>query len=182
MSSDPGTFTEPPADVLDHLFPWVEAELDALQVRVSQKLSNKDIALREFLGLMQWLRVVLVQDCALLYAKYPHCPIFNFAPFTFSSFTTFSAHAANLVAAAEEKARLAFHNLPDHMARSMRGYAADLQMKQELSLRQLSEQMQEMREENAQLKQLVIASSSKGSRRKTPSEFLDPDKTALQAD
>ena len=180
MSSDPGTFTDPPADVMAHLFPWVEAELDALNVRVAQFRCNQDIALRQFLKLLQWLRIVLVQDCALLHAKYPHCPIFHFEPFTFPSFTAFSANAVALVAAAEEKARLAFHTLPDHMARSMRGYAADLQMKQELNHRMLLDQMQELREQNARLEQLLSASRG-GSRRKTPSKFLDPE-TALQAD
>lgn len=39
----------------------------------------------------------------------------SFSPFTYPSFTTFSANAAALVATVEE-ARLAFHNLLDHMA------------------------------------------------------------------
>lgn len=172
MSSDPGTFTDPPADVMGHLFPWVEAELNALEVRVTQSRCNQDIALRQFLKLLQWLRVILVQDCALLHAKYPHCPIFCFAPFTFPSFTAFSANAAALVAAAEEKARLAFHTLPDHMARSMRGYAADLQMKQELNHSKLWDELRELREQNARLEQLL--SASKSSKHRMPGAFLDP--------
>jgi hypothetical protein len=165
-------FADPPADVMGHLFPWVEAELTALEVCVAQSRCNQDIALRQFLKLLQWLRLVLVQDCALLHSKYPQCPIFHIAPFTFPSFTAFSANAAALVAAAEEKARLAFHTLPDHVARSMRGYAADLQMKQELNHSKLWDELQKLREENAHLVQLLGA--SKGSKHKTPGEFLDP--------
>jgi hypothetical protein len=172
MSSDQATLADPPADVLAHLFPWVEAELAALDVRVMQSRCNQDIALQQFLKLLQWLRLVLVQDCALLHAKYPLCPIFRFAPFTFPSFTAFSANAAALVAAAEEKARLAFHTLPDHMARSMRGYAADLHMKQELNHGKLWDELQKLQEQNARLERLLGA--SKGSKHKTPGEFLDP--------
>lgn len=125
------SLAEPPADCLAYLFPWVEPEMAALETRMSASRLNRDIALKQFLVLLQWLRVVLLQDCALLYARYPMCHIFRFAPFTFPSFATFSANATAVVTAAEETARLAFHNLPDHMARSMRGYATDLQMKQE---------------------------------------------------
>ncbi len=109
-------FSEPPTDIVGHLFPWVEVELTVLEVRMTLSCCNRDIALRQFLKLLQWLHVVLVQDCALLYAWYPHCPIFHFAPFTFPSFLTFSANAVALVTATEEKAQLVFHNLLEHMA------------------------------------------------------------------
>ena len=161
----------PPADVTCYIFPWVEAELEALDQRVAQLRCNQDIALRQFLKLLQWLRIVLVQDCALLHAHHPHCPIFKFAPFTFPSFTAFSANAAALVTAAEEKARLAFHNLPDHMAQSMRGYATDLQMRQELIFRKLSAEIQELKEQNAQL-MLSFSASSRGSKRRAPGKSL----------
>ena len=101
--------------MLTYLFPWVEAELAALEICMSQSWLNCDIALKQFLKLLQWLCIVLVQDCTLLCAQYPTCLLFQFSPFTYPSFTTFSANAAALVATVEE-ARLAFHNLLDHMA------------------------------------------------------------------
>jgi hypothetical protein len=116
----------------------------ALDTRMSASQLNRDIALKQFLLLLQWLRVVLLQDCALLYARYPMCPIFRFAPFTFPSFVTFSANAAAVVTTAEETAWLAFHNLPDHMARSMCGYATDLQMRQEQNHSKVCEELQEL--------------------------------------
>ena len=160
----------PPADVLAYLFPWVEAELAALEVRMSQSRLNRDIALKQFLRLLQWLRIVLVQDCALLYARYPACPMFRFAPFTYPGFTTFSANAAALVIAAEEDARLAFHNLPDHMARSIRGYATDLQMKQEQNHSRVCEQLLELQQQTARLE--LLLGNSKGSKRKTNGMFF----------
>lgn len=130
---------------------------------------NRDIALRNFLELLKWLRVVLVQDCALLYAQYPQCPIFRFAPFTFPSFITFSANAAALVTATEEKARLALHNLPDHMARSMRAYVTDLQIKQDQNHSKVCDKLQELQEQAAHLELLV--GTSKGSKHKRTSKF-----------
>jgi hypothetical protein len=156
------SLAEPPADCLAYLFPWVEPEMAALETRMSASRLNRDIALKQFLVLLQWLRVVLLQDCALLYARYPMCPIFRFAPFTFPSFATFSANATAVVTAAEETARLAFHNLPDHMARSMRGYATDLQMKQEQNHSKVCDELRELREQNARLELLL---SNKGSRK-----------------
>ena len=61
-------FADPPVDVVAYLFPWVKAELVALEACMAQSCLNRDIALWQFLTLLQWLRVVLVQDCALLYA------------------------------------------------------------------------------------------------------------------
>ncbi len=166
-------FADPPADVVAYLFPWVEAELVALEARMAQSRLNRDIALQQFLTLLQWLRIVLVQDCALLYTRHPTCPIFSFPPFTFPTFIAFSANATALVTATEEEARLAFHNLPDHMARSMRGYATDLQMKQEQNHSRLCDRLQELQEQTARLELLLGA--SKGSKRgKSRFTRLDP--------
>jgi hypothetical protein len=134
----------------------------ALETRMGVSRLNRDIALKQFLTLLQWLRVVLLQDCALLYAQYPMCPIFRFAPFTFPSFATFSANATAVVTTAEETARLAFRNLPDHMARSMRGYATDLQMKQEQNHSKVCDELRELREQNTRLELLL---SNKGLRK-----------------
>jgi hypothetical protein len=154
----------PPSDVLAYLFPWVEPELAALKTHTSQSRLNRDIALKQFLRLLQWLRIVLVQDCALLYARYPTCPMFCFAPFTYPSFTTFSANAATLIITVEEEARLAFHNLPDHMSRSMRGYATDLQMKQEQNHSKVCKQLWELQQQTARLE--LLLGNANGSRRK----------------
>src|SRR6266702_8098727 len=53
-------FADPPADVVAYLFPWVEAELVALEARMAQSRLNRDIALQQFLTLLQWFRIVLV--------------------------------------------------------------------------------------------------------------------------
>ena len=123
---------------------------------MSESRPSRDIALKQFLRLLVWLRMVLIQDCAMLYAQFPSCPIFNFAPFTYLSFITFSHNAAAVIATAEENARLAFHNLPDHMARSMHGYAADLQMKQDQNHIKICEELQKLQEQNARL-ELTLA-------------------------
>jgi hypothetical protein len=138
----------------------------------------RDIALKQFLSLLVWLRKVLIQDCALLYARFPSCPIFRFAPFTYPSFVTFSQNAASIIATAEEDARLAFHNLPDHMARSMRGYAADLQMKQEQNHNRVCEELQRLQEQNARL-ELMLATSGPRTKGKGKNGNFDPPSDVL---
>ncbi|KAI9437072.1 hypothetical protein BJY52DRAFT_1230257 [Lactarius psammicola] len=102
--------------VVAHLFPWVEVELATLKVRMTLSCRNWDIALRQFLKLLQWLCVVLVQDCALLYA-------------------------------------------------CMRGYATDLQMKQEQNHSKLCDELRELREQTARLE--LLLGTFKGSKHKT---------------
>ena len=137
---------------------------------MAQSTCNRDIALKQFLKLLQWLRVVLVQDCALLHARYPQCSIFHFVLFTFPAFTDFSANVATLVTATEEKAQLAFHNLPDRIVQSMCGFATDLQMRQEQIETKMCNEFRDMREQNAHFK-LKMLGTSKGLKCKTPSEL-----------
>ena len=72
---------EPPPELLAGIFPWVEDERAALDARQRENRRNKDIALEQFLGLLVWLRRVLVQDLAVLSSQYPGCAILKYAPF-----------------------------------------------------------------------------------------------------
>lgn len=113
------------------MFPWVEQEQAALQLRADSDPRAKDIALKSFLGLLLWLRRVLLQDCAVLYSQYPNCAMFRFAPFNTLSFRTFAQTSAGVIARAEENARLALQNLPEHVAATFRGLATDIKLDQE---------------------------------------------------
>jgi hypothetical protein len=48
--------TEPPADLLSDIFPWVEQQQAALEARASSSKLSRDIALKQFLRLLAWLR------------------------------------------------------------------------------------------------------------------------------
>lgn len=122
---------EPSSELLTSIFPWVEQEQLALQRRANSNPMAKDIALKGFLGLLLWLRRVLIQDCAVLYSQYPNCAMFRFAPFNTLSFRAFAQTSAGVIARAEEEARRALQNLPEHVAATFRGLTTDIKLDQE---------------------------------------------------
>jgi hypothetical protein len=113
------------------VFPWVEAEQAALHARQASDVRSSDIALRQFLRLLLWLRRVLLQDCAVLYSKYPSCGMFRYAPFNTFAFRDFAANLSAVITRAEEDARYALQNLPDNIVTSFRGLATDIKMDQQ---------------------------------------------------
>jgi hypothetical protein len=113
------------------IFPWVEVEQAALHARQAGDVRSSDIALRQFLRLLLWLRRVLLQDCAVLYSKYPSCGMFRYAPFNTFTFRDFATNSSAVIARAEEDARYALQNLPDNIVTSFRGLATDIKMDQQ---------------------------------------------------
>jgi hypothetical protein len=106
------------------IFPWIEQEQDALLKREHDNHFARDIALRQFLITLAWFRRVLIQDMAVLFTQTPDAPIFKVAPFNSTLFREFAATSTAAIQAAEETARLAFQNLPEHLIASMRGALA----------------------------------------------------------
>lgn len=90
-------------------------------MRESENRFARDIALRQFLRLLTWLRTVLVQDAALLFVDSPHATLFKYAPFNSPVFREFAAASTANIVAAEEQARVALQNLPQQMAQTMQG-------------------------------------------------------------
>jgi len=113
------------------VFPWVEAEQAALDARQASDVRSSDIALRQFLRLLLWLRRVLLQDCAVLYSKYPSCGMFRYTPFNTAAFRDFAANSSTVITRAEEDARYALQNLPDNIVTSFQGLATDIKMEQQ---------------------------------------------------
>jgi hypothetical protein len=124
-------YLDPPAELLAKVFPWVEEEQAALLVRARANPLANDMALKQFLQLLIWLRRVLLQDAAVLFSHNPTCPIFQHPIFQTAAFHRFSATSQLALAKAEERARLAFRNLPDNLVRSLRGVLADMRMEQQ---------------------------------------------------
>lgn len=113
------------------MFPWVEQEQAALLLRTQKNPLSNDMALKQFLQLLIWLRTVLLQDAAVLFTQDSTLPIFRYSIFWSATFHTFAAASQLTLANAEEKARLAFEHLPDHLIRSLRGILADSKMEQQ---------------------------------------------------
>ena len=122
------TCPEPSSELL---FLWVELEQAALHARQSSGVKSSDIALKQFLLLLVWLRRVLLQDCAVLYSKYPSCGMFCYAPFNTPTFREFASTSAAVICRAEEDAHHVLKNLPDNVVTSFCGLATDIKMDQQ---------------------------------------------------
>lgn len=121
----------PPPEIVSAIFPWVDDEWTALRARREVKNEAKDFSLEHFLELLIYLCKVLVQDLAILLHRAPACRLFAYAPFDSPAFRTFAESVPMQLARAEEDSRLAFQNLPEHMAQTMRGVVENVSLAQQ---------------------------------------------------
>lgn len=126
----PREFLEPPPDLVKLLFPWVEEQLAALEVREKETPFSRDIALRQVFTLLIWFRVLLLQDGALLYMKHPQAPLFQYAPFNSPQFRVFAASSVEKIAEVEAQGRLAIKGLPQTLVRGFQGAMSGVSMAQ----------------------------------------------------
>ncbi|KAJ6499782.1 hypothetical protein DFH09DRAFT_1445281 [Mycena vulgaris] len=117
---------------------------------------SRDIALRQYLVTMTWLRRVLIQDVAVLFSKDPLALIFKFAPFNALSFRNFAAiSTAAIHLNSAEEARLAFQNLPQHLVASMQGALATQNLAFERERQNYQVQMDVMHSKMGQMQSLL---------------------------
>ncbi|KAE8262475.1 hypothetical protein A4X09_0g7453, partial [Tilletia walkeri] len=84
----PRTLLDPPNDLARKLWPQVDEAETAVRARQAAG-GEKDEAALAFLEMMRWLRLVLLQDAALLSTTYPSLPIWSMEPFTSTEFHAF---------------------------------------------------------------------------------------------
>jgi hypothetical protein len=78
---------EPPYELQKQLWPWIEEWESRFEARACRRrwaqggLDEDDLAADGFLKLLRRLRVVLLQDLAVLQPRYPGLPFFAHAPF-----------------------------------------------------------------------------------------------------
>jgi len=89
----------------------------------------KDFALLHFLNLLISLRRIILQDAAILQAKYPNLSIWQYEPFNTSTFVSFSCSAQDTVARAEADVRGMIGELPEAYAQSLRGVLTTVSIK-----------------------------------------------------
>lgn len=124
--------TEPPLELMQQVFPWIEEKQAALEARSTANPNARDFALKQFLTLLKWLRRVLLQDVAVLStSSYGTIPLFAFAPFNTAAFQTFASGSATVIQRAAEDARLQLQNLPDQFAHTFRGLLANHTLEQQ---------------------------------------------------
>jgi hypothetical protein len=101
-------------------------------MRESENRRARDISLRNFLGLLIWLRTVVVQDAAVLYTRHPSASLFQYPPFNTQPFHDFAATATNVIAKAERDVALALEKLPENIAKTFSATMSRLAIDQQL--------------------------------------------------
>ncbi|SGY12962.1 BQ5605_C011g06669 [Microbotryum silenes-dioicae] len=81
-----------PDDLQRLIFPWVEAALAEFEERFEADELCQDKALVDHLKLLQWFRLVILQDAAFLISAYPDAPIFQATLFQSDRFRTWASH------------------------------------------------------------------------------------------
>ncbi|KAF8999026.1 hypothetical protein BDZ89DRAFT_1147867 [Hymenopellis radicata] len=112
---------EPPPELIQNVFPWIEQERAALAARRKSvgHLAN-DPALDGFLDLLLELRRVLLQDGAVLYSQFPGAPLFTHFPFNTVVFRQFAASSQDVLTQAEAEAKLQLSQMPETYASLVR--------------------------------------------------------------
>ena len=88
------------------------------------------------------LRVVLLQDAAVLRAKYPDLHLSKYAPFNSPTFLEFSRASTAIIETAEAEARHQLESLPETVSRSMQGILETISVRQQQKRIELAAQQQ----------------------------------------
>ncbi|RKK58144.1 hypothetical protein BFJ69_g17421, partial [Fusarium oxysporum] len=114
FSASPGDYflaraaNEPPYVLQKQLWPWIEEWEPRFEARARRQcwaeggLDDDDLAADGFLKLMRRLRIVLLQDLAVLQPRYPSLPFFAYAPFNGSEWDEFAVAVRSDAAGATE--------------------------------------------------------------------------------
>ncbi|KAJ6437110.1 High-osmolarity-induced transcription protein 1 [Purpureocillium lavendulum] len=126
FSASPGDYFlaraahEPPYVLQKHLWPWIEEWEPRFEARARRQcwaeggLDDDDLAADGFLKLMRRLRIVLLQDLAVLQPRYPSLPFFAYAPFNGPEWDVFAvAVRSTAVGATEPVSLLVRRALPE---------------------------------------------------------------------
>ncbi|KAM5344531.1 hypothetical protein ACJ41O_013067 [Fusarium nematophilum] len=126
FSASPGDYFlaraahEPPYVLQKQLWPWIEEWEPRFEARARRQcwaeggLDDDDLAADGFLKLMRRLRIVLLQDLAVLQLRYPSLPFFAYAPFNGPEWDEFAvAVRSDAVGATEPLSLLVRRALPE---------------------------------------------------------------------
>ena len=68
----------PPACLADLVLPWVATDLEMVEgINRMKNKNTQDAAAKNFLNFLMWLKIVYLQDMALLQGIYPNLPVFK---------------------------------------------------------------------------------------------------------
>uniref|UniRef100_A0A0D2YEW4 High-osmolarity-induced transcription protein 1 n=1 Tax=Fusarium oxysporum (strain Fo5176) TaxID=660025 RepID=A0A0D2YEW4_FUSOF len=148
FSASPGDYFlaraahEPPYVLQKQLWPWIEEWEPRFEARARRQcwaeggLDDDDLAADGFLKLMRRLRIVLLQDLAVLQPRYPSLPFFAYAPFNGPEWDEFAvAVRSDAVGATEPLSLLVQRALPELSGVLESTREAVLQNSQRLAIR-----------------------------------------------
>ncbi|TEB29582.1 hypothetical protein FA13DRAFT_1711160 [Coprinellus micaceus] len=166
---------DPPTYLLQLLFPWVEAEQTAYELRRS-KIGNtaKDKALTDFLDVLQWTWTVLLQDVAVLINKYgrENVAVAQFTPFNTPKFLSFAASAPEVIKMVESKAATWQQVLPQRLTEVFTGCVQSFQIvqqRQEKLIKRCNDKVDSL----VDTLEYITMIPDKGKKRKAPGELKE---------
>jgi hypothetical protein len=107
----PRSSIEPPPHLQERVFPWVEEEILALGEREKKGPQYRDMALRSFLNLLLWLRLVILQDAPFHIEIARQSYLWTVEPFSSVEFLEWARRAREEVCIREFARNLIIFNL-----------------------------------------------------------------------
>lgn len=110
---------DPPYVLQKQLWPWIEEWEARFEARARRQrwaqggLDDDDLAADGFVKLLRRLRIILLQDLAILQPRYPSLPFFNHAPFYGPDWDEFALVARSHTAVGEPPSLLLQRALPE---------------------------------------------------------------------
>ncbi|KAE8227094.1 hypothetical protein CF326_g7615 [Tilletia indica] len=92
----PRAVVDPPTTLSERIFPWIETKYEQVKTR-AQAGGEADGAALQFLDMLKYLRVVLLQDSVLLQTKNPSFPLWNHPPFNTVEFATYAQNLTQTI-------------------------------------------------------------------------------------
>lgn len=156
---------DPPEELCRSIFPWVEEESLAYELRV-ERYGDKatDYSLKNLLALLKEFRTILLQDGAVLHTKYPNLKLWRYPPFNTPIFTKFSAMSTHIMEKAAAEARHQLEHLPEAISRTMEGVLQTISMKQRQTSADMAAEMDSHNQFLQGLMNTLLKATSKGRR------------------
>ena len=118
---------QPPAALSSRIWPWVDTWLERYRVSITTQssfanngLDDCDIAGKQFLELLKWLRVVFLQDAAVLQHLFPLFPLWQHPLFCRPEWRLFADDVLRAHNIAEEPMDMRIRKVLPHLKETMR--------------------------------------------------------------
>ncbi|KAE8236563.1 hypothetical protein A4X03_0g9394, partial [Tilletia caries] len=143
----PRTLKEPPLSLQQQLWPRIE-EVEAAIRQRHRTGGETDQAALNFLAMMKWLRIVLLQDAACLRPLYANLPLWSMAPFNTRAFEQFVSDLTTTISQSVSPIEVTITQLVPELDHAL----TELRVKQEETSTAVNDAVAEARTERAELR------------------------------